>query len=112
MTQTWTDFKGQQKLVSELDQQHLSNIYWFNKILHGIETDFIKSELEERFNGQLLEYRPHISYKAEIQMLQERGYLIPAYPDKDKDGNDFNLFSKKQLIYVNGVYIGQILEQA
>lgn len=79
MTQTlpneWRTFAGKNVTMQTIDQQHLSNVYWYMRIFHNMkdsELFQIHSELKERFNGQLLPYRPHISFIEEIQFLNEK----------------------------------------
>lgn len=57
-----------------------------------------KEQLEQRFNGQLLPYRPHVSFKAEIEMLEEKKMLF----DDEKHMN-------KKIIMFGGLEIGEIL---
>jgi len=75
-------WKGKDKLYicSEMDQQHLSNILFYLEILLTLgkinkkdsENYLIKvqeviiPELEERFNGETLEYKPHYEYEKEL----------------------------------------------
>lgn len=72
---TWTTFDGRKIPVENLTHQHLSNIYYFFLLVNKLEIPWIKKELETRFNGQLLEYRPHSKFQDEITKLQTEGYL-------------------------------------
>ncbi len=65
----WTTALGKKKKISEIDQQHLSNILWFCEIFwnwnrYNSDTMFmIGLELAKRFpgetkNGERLEWRP------------------------------------------------------
>ena len=100
---TWKTFQGKTASFNTIDHQHLSNCYWFAKIIFGYEeTDLhlieISNKLEERFNGQLLPYRPHVNFKMEIDELNKKGFL--RY-----DNNNSN-----RIIIHNGNYeIGEIL---
>jgi hypothetical protein len=76
----WTTFAGKPVSLDSIDHQHLSNCYWFNRILFEVPIgDFhllrILGELADRFNGQLLPYRPHIEFRWEIRHLRNRGFI-------------------------------------
>lgn len=63
---------------SKIDQQHLSNCWWFVKIFDKSKKakdvlEVIKRELLDRFNGQLMPYRPHVANKDEIKQLEKKG---------------------------------------
>ena len=78
--QSWTTFKGKEVTLNSIDHQHLGNCYWFSRILYNldVDNDHIKNLIDtmaERFNGQILPYRPHIDFKEEIEMLERGGYL-------------------------------------
>lgn len=80
VSNTWTTFKGKEVSFDTIDHQHLSNCYWFSKIVYDLEdTDIhlinITNKLAERFNGQLLPYRPHIQFATEIGLLNSKGFL-------------------------------------
>lgn len=72
---TWTDFRGRKKLLSEIDHQHLSNIYWFHRIVFGMNMDWVLEISKERFNGQLLSYRPHVDFFQEYEYLKRHDHL-------------------------------------
>lgn len=100
----WTTFKGKKVTMQTIDHQHLSNCYWFQHVLWGMPVDHphlieIKEVLADRFNGQLLPYRPHIDFKQEIDMLEGRGHLV-------KDENDPRLTK----IFFEGVNVGEIIK--
>ena len=99
----WITFQGKEVKPNEIDQQHLSNLYWFHLIFWGKKLMWSLDEIVNRFNGQLLPYRPHTHFKAEIQELEERGLLI-----WDKDEFLSNEFVKKGKIWFKGVEIGEI----
>ena len=76
----WTTFQGRKVSLGTIDQQHLSNCYWFGRIIHGLQKDDdhlkrILDELAIRFNGQVLPYRPHSEFKQEIDALDRMGML-------------------------------------
>lgn len=99
LNRPWTTFKGKKVTFETIDHQHLSNIYWFRKVCWDDDSfcktvEFISAE---RFNGQILPYRPHIDFKEEIGLLRRKGYLF------QKDGG--------YSIVVNGKEIGEILTE-
>lgn len=76
-------FNGKRISFGKIDQ-HLSNIFYYEKfVVKLIWADseesqtipFIQRVLDERFNGQLLPYRPHVKFKAEIDALRKYGLL-------------------------------------
>ncbi len=73
---TWRTFQGKDVTPETIDHQHLSNVYWFGVIVCSTEHSWVLEILRERFNGQLLPYRPHVSFTAEIQHLYRHGHLI------------------------------------
>lgn len=97
---TWTTFQG--KIVSSdtADHQHLSNCYWYWKLVGDskFDSENFLVPIKERFNGQILPYRPHVDFKYEISALRRKGYL--------KQGDKFNF--KQEIVY-NGLIIGEIL---
>lgn len=93
-------FNGRTNTLATIDHQHLSNLFYFEKYTWPrVGTDprqeiiaLIQEELDERFNGQLLPYRPHIRFEQELNVLRTAGYLM-------EDGR----------IVVNGKQIGEVL---
>lgn len=75
--------------LSTIDQQHLSNCWWFLKVFRdkeGVEIrELIKQQLVKRFNGQLFPYKPHIANLPEIKALEEAGMLLEVT-------NEFNTY--------------------
>jgi hypothetical protein len=72
------NYKGQETNFKEVTHDHLSNIYWFNKICNGYDDSYLKfilDEIKERFNGELLPYRPQWQFKNEINHLQLYGHF-------------------------------------
>lgn len=99
--QPWTTFMGKQVSFDTIDHQHLSNIYWYNRIVNNQtndELDFIMDVLKERFNGQLKKYRPHIDFKQELYVLENNGNLI------------WNQNKTVGIISFNGIPIGEIIK--
>lgn len=74
----YTNYKGDKKSLAELDHQHLSNIYWFNKIIWERDDNYLKfilDQIRDRFEGQLLDYIPQWQFKQEIGYLDKMGFL-------------------------------------
>ena len=95
----WTTFQGKRVSFKSIDHQHLSNCYWFNRIVRGIsdsDLGFVKDELAKRFNGQLMPYRPHIDFVFEITFLKQHNMLVQTNPFK-------------QEILFEGHWIGEII---
>lgn len=77
---TWTTFEGVTKTLSTIDHQHISNIYWFMKLVNPDFYDkstktLIAGEIDKRFDGELLPYRPLPRFRGEIESLRRKGYL-------------------------------------
>lgn len=76
-----TTFDGRTIPYNEMTHQHLSNWYWYNKIILGNKPEAIQplmDEIEERFDGEILNYRPHKKFYSEIGFLFSKGYLKPT----------------------------------
>lgn len=54
----WTTFNNRKISIKNLEDQHLSNIYWFSKIFHNNIHCEILDEIWKRFGGKPLEYKP------------------------------------------------------
>ena len=94
----WTTFRGKNVDVETIDHQHLSNTYWYCKIFQNASDSSLahfEIEANKRFNGQLLPYRPHASYRDEIEYLYKKGYLRW-------------INEKKRIIVYEGFEIGEI----
>jgi len=104
MIQTnWTTFQGRPATLFSVDQQHLSNIYWYMLIVLGMpssELFQVQEQLDDRFNGQLLPYRPHPSFTYEIQFLREKGFL--------RVKEDSSLHQDAYDIMYRGAVVGEI----
>jgi len=72
---TWTTFNGRVIAPENLDHQHLSNIYWYHKLVFDVDHIWALDLIRERFNGQLRPYAPHIDFHHEITALEQKGYL-------------------------------------
>ena len=73
---------------TKIDQQHLSNCWWFVKVFGDHEDEKvtftleqIKRQLVDRFNGQLMSYRPHTANKSEIELLETSGMLVRRWEE-------------------------------
>ena len=109
MPNVWTTFNGTKIKPTEMDQQHLSNVYWYMVVIMKFkETEFtwVMLELARRFNGQMLPYRPHVNSTEEIETLIDNGLLesfnlnlFDRYPE----------FPQKRRIIVHGHEIGEII---
>lgn len=98
----WKTFRGKEVSLDTVDHQHLSNCYWYQKVILNVEhkdLSFIIDMLEERFNGQLLPYRPHLQFKLEITFLEEGGYIKLE-----------SLGSMIRKIWFRGSCIGEIID--
>jgi len=101
---TWTTFEGESRKVYELDGQHLCNIYYYMKYVspefYRRETKLlIASEIDKRFDGQPLEYRPLRRFASEIRFLEQKGWLV-----KNEQENI-------TYVVIDGKRIGQVLEE-
>lgn len=98
----WITFQGKEISTETADHQHLSNCIWFIEIFwpYSPSSQMTRDELlraiKDRFNGQILPYRPHIDFTEEIETLKQRGYL----------GNSFS--NGVSLITYRGVVIGEV----
>jgi hypothetical protein len=92
--------EGDFKLI---DHQHLSNCWWFIKIFSNGDRqsndtqELIKREILERFNGQLLPYRPHLESIAEIKELEKKDMIVT-------DSSKYQSFD----IYLGNKWIGEL----
>ena len=98
MAQTeWRTFRNKKVSLDTIDHQHLSNCYWYLKIIHNEKEADLANLVEtakERFNGQLLPYRPHVDFLYEIKELKKLDCLV------DEGG--------RTVIYYNGREVGEI----
>jgi hypothetical protein len=76
MEKIWTTADGRRRKFSSIGHQHLSNIYWFNKVLNQyVHTDILE-ELEFRFKGKILPWRPKL-IPNELQWIKENCKVSP-----------------------------------
>ena len=91
-------FDGRAIKYSNLEHQHLSNIYWFNTIHHNRGRYYdvsLMEELDNRFKGKILSYKPLKRFKGEIDGLRRIGCIL-------KNNN-------QELIIFNGNIVGEII---
>ena len=79
----YKNFLGVQKKFEDIDHQHISNLYWFHKIINQNTPDInFKTLIDEKFGGIIMSYRPHdplikfVDFNAEIKYLDARRYLL------------------------------------
>lgn len=72
----YTTFEGKVVDTETVSHQHLSNIYWFSKIVTGRVDKNALNRIERDFNGVILPYRPKPNFKSEIKLLTSSGYLV------------------------------------
>ncbi len=97
----WGSFNGKTHTVETMDHQHISNISWYYKLLVG-ETrrertlKLIMEEIDRRFDGEVLPYRPMASFRTEMAMLKGKGYIQGSGLNED--------------IIVDGVKVGEVIK--
>lgn len=90
----WGTFYGRSVDSSQLSHQHLSNIIWYFRVLLNSEPHTqIFIELNTRFGGIQLPYKPMHSFNWEIDKLFSKGYIANKH---DSD------------VFVNGQWIGRL----
>lgn len=71
----WTTFDGREVSLQQVPHSHLSNIIWFRKIFGwGVNQEAV-DEIYRRFEGKILPYSPHPSFKAEWRALEQKGMI-------------------------------------
>lgn len=85
-------FDGRVVSLDEISHEHLSNIYWFNKLINAAWNDvsgwkayehkLVTKVLAEKWNSVLLKYSPHPQSKEEIRLLESRSLLEWYFDDK------------------------------
>jgi hypothetical protein len=88
----YKSFDGSKRKLEEMDQQHLSNIFWYNTICNGFYPDQMKFVTD--LIPELLPYRPHPDFKPEIDYLDLMGHLI-----WNNDGTWADIVLKKDLTF-------------
>lgn len=77
----WTTFDGRKVSISDIDHQHLSNTYWFMKIFWkapDAQLWQILEQIQQRFDGRILDYHPRVDFKEEIAYLRRKGMITSA----------------------------------
>jgi hypothetical protein len=67
---------------ADLNQQQLSNIYWYFYIVLNIKMKWAAKLAEKKYTA-LLPYQPTAEFKAELAILREKGLLPAAEKVKD-----------------------------
>lgn len=76
MEKIWTTAEGKTRRLSKMGHQHLSNIYWFNKVLNQyVQTD-VSDELEFRFKGKILPWKPKL-IPGELEWINQNCKVSP-----------------------------------
>lgn len=93
-TTHWLTFEGETIEKNSIEHQHLSNIYWYHLIFQELpgmnvsslqdKVAFAKEEIEKRFDGKILDWRPR--YEHEIIWLNQLGLLPGGTVIVDKSG--------------------------
>lgn len=81
MLDMWITFDNRLVSMDEMTHQHMSNIYWYiNEIVPMIYTEQVRIDinhwLNKRFDGVILEYRPHKRFEGEHTFLKKNNYVI------------------------------------
>jgi hypothetical protein len=71
----WTTFDGRRIKYSELSDQHISNIIWYNQIIHKVKSPLLELVLAERNIFKPLEYKP-LPISGEVKWLKDNGFII------------------------------------
>ena len=76
-------FDGRVLRVDDMTHSHLSNSYWFQTIFesgHVVKRsllDVVMNTLKNKFNNEILPYRPYPKFQAEIKFLELKGMVTP-----------------------------------
>jgi hypothetical protein len=71
---TWETYDGRSIPISQLDDQHLSNCFWFSTVMWEEPHHLIIQEVEKRFGGKPLEWKP-LPVPNEINWLRSLGMI-------------------------------------
>tara|TARA_R110002049_G_scaffold140454_1_gene301481 strand:- start:624 stop:908 length:285 start_codon:yes stop_codon:yes gene_type:complete len=71
----WRTYDDRVLSLNQIDDQHLSNIYWFSKVFNSYTSPHIYREIIQRFGGKPLAYKP-LPVSGEIEGLKKLGYII------------------------------------
>lgn len=93
--------RGKTVKFSEMEHSHLCNIIYYQLYINGdngcVISFLARNEIEERFNGEMLQYEP--KYAFEVDRLMSKGMLEP----NSSGGYD---------IIDNGVKVGVVKKMA
>ena len=68
----WRTYDDRVLSLNQIDDQHLSNIYWFSKVFNSYTSPHIYREIIQRFGGKPLAYKP-LPVSGEIEGLKKLG---------------------------------------
>ena len=68
-------FDGRAIKYTDLTHQHLSNIYWFNKVIYNRKSELELVVIDCKHDGVILAYRPTCNFPEELAVLRKLGYL-------------------------------------
>ena len=73
----WKTFDNRDVCAEEISHEHLSNAYWYSKIIlkDSYLLNKLHSVLIKRFHGIILEYKPHPQFNKEHEFLKLNGYV-------------------------------------
>jgi hypothetical protein len=101
---TYKTFEGKLVSISEIDHQHLSNVFWYQKLVCEVDpSNFIIEEVIKRFDGKILPYKPHHNFYKEIQILDEKGHL-----EWSEDKNTANIIYLGSIV---GKYVSKLIHR-
>lgn len=92
----WTTYNGITRNICDLEDQHLCNIHYFMKFVNPNFYDketkqLIANEIDLRFDGDILEYRPLRRLTGEIEVLREKGMIV----EDDQTNETYVVFEGK-----------------
>jgi uncharacterized radical SAM superfamily Fe-S cluster-containing enzyme len=73
-------FNGKSINENEISHQHLSNWFWyinltFKEQYQDSSREYVQNLLYDRFDGEILDYKPHPKYWMEIDVLKRKNLL-------------------------------------
>lgn len=70
-------FRGVNIPINKMSHQHVSN--WVHYAIYVMESEtykeYFEDILDERFDGQLLQYQPQSDFQHEMEILKEKGMI-------------------------------------